>query len=38
MFLDFVETNGPVGAKPPKKWANIIADSKPCQQYKNVGT
>ena len=32
-FLGFFETNGPVGAKPPKKFANIIADFETCKHY-----
>ena len=36
--LSFFYTNGSVGAKPPKKCANIIADYKPCHQYEDFGT
>ena len=37
-LFELFYTNGSVGAKPPKKCANIIADYKPCHQYEDFGT
>ena len=37
-ILFFFETNRSVGAKPPKRCANITANSEPFKQYGDVGT
>ena len=37
-FLGFFEINRPIGSKPPKKFANIIADSEICKQYGDFDT
>ena len=37
-LLGFFETNGSVGAKPPKRCENIIADSETFKRYRDFDT